>query len=381
MFINLSKDVLGIGPNDGTTYQVSSYGRRASSLPGIAGEAAKKCVDLAPGEPFEAADIEGPGLITRMWVTQPVQLNPHALRDVAVRMYWDGESEPSVLTPLGDLFGATFGRAVDCTAAWSAITSGAYTSFFPMPFRRRARIVFENQGAHTVRLFFYQVTYLKIDRPLAPETPYFHCAWRRTLLERNGPPFTVLEAAGRGMYLGCHLDMQGRGFPWGPNPVSWFMPEGFGMGMLEGWERMWIDGADQECPNVHGTGGEDYFNGAWYFTRVPATTPTHGVTLRSYAKRRVSCYRMHAEMPVSFKENIKVTIDHGLNNALPARYDGAAFWYQNEPHKPLEELPPASDRRPDGVAAACLTMSVPFLYAGAALALARKVRNRAAHGE
>lgn len=376
MFLNLSNDIFGIRPRDGVTYQVSSYGRRAGTKPGTIGEFKKKCIDLRPGEPFEAADLEGPGVITRIWVTQPVPLNGGALRDVVVRMYWDGEEEPSVLAPLGDLFGATFARPVEYSSAYLSITSGAYLSFFPMPFRRRARIVFENQGRRAARLFFYQVTYLKLDREPGEDLPYFHCLWRREELGRGDPPFTVLDARGRGLYLGCHLEMQGAGFPWGPNPVRWQIPEGFGMGMLEGWERFWIDDASEGEPNVHGTGGEDYFNGAWYFTHVPFNTLTHGVTMRSYAKRRVSCYRFHAEMPVSFNQRIRVTLDHGLNNTLPARYDGTAYWYQEEPHAPMGELPPAGQRCAGGTAAARLTMSVPLFYVGALLALLRAVRGR-----
>ena len=372
--MNLSKDIFGIGPADGVTRQVTSFGRRDFSLPGVWGEGAEKCVDLTPGVPFEAADIEGPGVITRIWVTQPWQLNRGAMRNVVVRMYWDDEEEPSVLAPLGDLFGATFGRPVEYSSAYVAITSGAYLSFFPMPFAKRARIVFENQGGISVRLFFYQVTWLKLDRELDGGAPYFHCYWRRADLGRGDGPFTVLEVSGNGLYMGCHMDMQGAGIPWRPNPAHWLIPEGFGMGMLEGWERIWIDGAVEE--NVHGTGGEDYFNGAWYFTRVPSTCLTHGVTRRSYPTRRVSCYRFHAEMPVAFKDDIRVTLDHGLNNRLPARYDGTAYWYQMEPHAPLEDLPPARLRRPGGAAKAAVTMSAPFAAGTVALAaLIRKFHN------
>lgn len=71
MFLNLSKDVLGIDPHDGVTQQVTSFGRREKLLPGVAGQGMEKCVDLAPGKPFEAADLEGPGLITRIWITLP----------------------------------------------------------------------------------------------------------------------------------------------------------------------------------------------------------------------------------------------------------------------------------------------------------------------
>ena len=94
------------------------------------------------------------------------------------------------------------------------------------------------------------------------------------------------------------------------------------------------------------------------------------------AGRQVSCYRMHAEMPVSFNERIRVILDHGLDNALPARYDCASYWYQSEPHASLPQLPSARDRHPSGAAAAVATMSVPFLYAGAAALVASKVLRR-----
>lgn len=376
MFFNISKDILGIGPHDGVTHQVSSFGRRQATGGGGANEFNEKCVDLAPGERFEAADLEGPGVITRIWMTQPAFINRGALRDIVVKVFWDGEGEPSVLVPLGDLFGATFARPKEYSSAYTGITSGGYLCFFPMPFRERARVVFENQGTGKVRLFFYQITLMKLAGELPADAPYFHCLWRRENLGRGDPPFTVLEAHGRGFFMGCHMDMEGAGWPWPLNPLRWQMPEGFGMGMLEGWERIWIDGAAEAEPNVHGTGGEDYFNGAWYFTKVPSTWPTHGVTKRDYLTRRVHCYRFHAEMPVSFEERIRVTIDHGLNNCLPARYDSCAYWYQGEPHAPMGELPPPEQRVTGDTLRARLTMAAPLIYAGAALTAAGVLRSR-----
>ena len=60
MFLNLAGDIFGIGPCDGTTRQVSSYGGRSRTVPGTIGEFQKKCVDIRAGETFDMADIEGP---------------------------------------------------------------------------------------------------------------------------------------------------------------------------------------------------------------------------------------------------------------------------------------------------------------------------------
>jgi len=342
----------------------------------VVGRFQEKCLDLKPGEPFTMADLDGPGLVTRIWVTVPRKINPGVLRNVALKAWFDDEGEPSVQTPLGDLFGTTFARPREYASAYTAITSGAYLCFFPMPFMRKAVITLENEGRLPVKMFFYQVTWLQLDRDLPEETPYFHCRWHRESCSRNDPPYTVLEAEGRGFYLGCHLDMQGKGWPWRLNPARISLPEGYGMGVLEGWETIWIDDAD--APNVHGTGGEDYFNGAWYFTRVPSTWLTHGVTERRYDTRRVSCYRFHVEMPVCFKQRIKATIDHGLDNLLPADIDGTTYWYQEEPHVPFGPLPPARERHPVPAIANRLIMAAPLAAAAVAVCGAGRAVKRKA---
>ena len=66
MFVNISGDLLGIDPKDGITYQVSSFGRREKVRPGIVGRFQEKCLDLSPGETFTMADLDGPGVITRI---------------------------------------------------------------------------------------------------------------------------------------------------------------------------------------------------------------------------------------------------------------------------------------------------------------------------
>ena len=377
MFLNLSKDVLGIGPEDGEVFQESSFGKREVRGPFALGRFRKKCVNLEPGAPHVAFDSRGPGLITRIWVTLPFFLYPHALRDIVLRMQWDEEDEPSVLVPLGDLFGATFAKVEDYRSAYLSITSGALICFFPMPFQKRALITFENQGRVTIRFFFYQITYMKLERSFAEGTPYFHSMWRMERLGRDDPSFTVLDARGRGFYLGCHVNMQGRGIPWRLNPLNTAFPEGWGLGMLEGWERIWIDGS--ENPHIHGTGGEDYFNGAWYFTRVPSCGLSHGVTRRSYVTRRVSCYRFHIEMPVYFNSSFIMTLDHGFENSLPAIYDSTAFWYQNEPHLRMGDLPAPLARHPSGGALNAVVMGTPF-FAAATIARIRKYRRFSVSG-
>lgn len=55
---------------------------------------------IPAGESRVLANIEGPGVITHIWMTQAM-----GYREVLLRFYWDGARFPSVNVPLGDFFG------------------------------------------------------------------------------------------------------------------------------------------------------------------------------------------------------------------------------------------------------------------------------------
>ena len=63
---------------------------------------------IAPGETLTLLDEAGPGLISHVWVTIASD-DPHHLKALVLRMYWDGEATPSVETPIGDFFGLGLG--------------------------------------------------------------------------------------------------------------------------------------------------------------------------------------------------------------------------------------------------------------------------------
>ena len=51
--------------------------------------------------------MDGPGVIQHIWITvtdRTSDRNRYILRDLVLRMYWDGEESPSVESPLGDFF-------------------------------------------------------------------------------------------------------------------------------------------------------------------------------------------------------------------------------------------------------------------------------------
>lgn len=106
-----------------------------------------KALVLAPGEVRRLCDLEGPGRIVRLWFTTPRLGQRHVLRDVVWRIFWDDEAEPSVECPVGDLFGAAFGRPYRLVSDRLVVAGGGYVCRFEMPFRSRAVIEIHNQSS------------------------------------------------------------------------------------------------------------------------------------------------------------------------------------------------------------------------------------------
>jgi hypothetical protein len=361
-------------PQPGWTRQASSFGRdpdRGGAWCGFRPlEARIKRISLAPGETHTMASLSGAGLITRINMTTLLPFNVHALRNLVLRFYWDGELRPSVESPFGDFFGAPFGAYQPYASIPMSLTAGAFNSLWLMPYADGARLEVTNEGPVFVEPFFYNITYLEIKEGL-PNSLRFHALWKRENPTQRGVPYTILNAEGRGHYVGCHMNLQNREW-WLRSPVKAIpFPRGFGLGMMEGWETIYRDG--QTEPSVLGTGVEDYFNGAWYYISKGGlfSAPYHGCIVRDLLRNRIAVYRFDANAPVSFSQSLRVCIGHGFYNELACDYSSTAYWYQEEPHRPFPELPPYNLRQPhpatDNIAQAALMIAPPVITALALL--------------
>ncbi len=297
--------------------QISSYDRTGGN-----GDA----FPIEPGKTLTMADIKGAGVVTHLWVTI-ASPEPQFLRKLVFRMYWDGEKTPSVECPVGDFFGTGFGEYVPHISALMGMTSGGYYSYFPMPFEKGARIEVTNEGARRCDAFYYHLDYQKLDK-LPADTARFHAQWRRENPTTAGKNYTILEAKGRGHFVGCVLNMQDR--------------PGSGLGFLEGDEMVWVDG--EEKPSWNGTGTEDYFISGWYFNQGTFSAPYHGLTIKDEGRSRISAYRLHVVDAIPFEKAIRVQIEHGHANTVNADYSSVAYWYQMEPHAEGYVMPSAINR-------------------------------------
>lgn len=268
------------------------------------------------------AELEGPGIIIHIWMTIACKDRDYS-KLMAVRMYWDGEKQPSVEAPVGDFFAAGHGVDAPVNSIPVQVSSEgrARNSFWPMPFRKSAKIVITNENTSSSGgVLYWYVDWVKVDS-LPGDTAYFHAQYRQEYPAGDGR-YLVMQAGGRGHYAGTVYSVLAN------------MPGWIG----EGDDFFFIDGED--IPSIKGTGTEDYFSDAWGFRQF--NHPYHGVTIweDSRVGSRTTAYRWHIQDPVIFNESLRFEIEHtgpvydddGNLSAhygqRPDHYSTVAFWYQ-----------------------------------------------------
>jgi hypothetical protein len=306
---------------------------------------------IALGETLTLLDENGPGLISHVWVTIASD-DPHHLKALVLRMYWDGEATPSVETPIGDFFGLGLGdyylyQSLPLTVG----ADKALNSFFPMPFQKHARITVTNEGTRKVDSFYFNIDYRAYSKPLTADLLYFHAQYRQAApapgwtnrWQSNGDPlvndkknlngegnYVWMEATGRGHFVGVTMSvLQNQDGWWG-----------------EGDDMFFVDG--ETAPSIDGTGSEDYFLGGWDFGGHSISYQLFGAPVvgREVAGGRSSVYRFHLDSPIPFTKSLRATIEHGHANHRSDNYFSVAYWYQTEPHATFLALPGLEQRIP-----------------------------------
>lgn len=297
------------------------------------------CRWIPPGGSLVLADLKGPGEIVHFWCTIADQ-EPFYSRLLTLRIYWDGETNASVQCPIGDFFGIGMGVDKPFTSLPVRVSSDGRgrNCYWPMPFRKSARIVVTNDGKKPCDAFYYYVDWQKLPS-LPDDSAYFHAMYRQEFPCVMGQNYLIADIKGRGQYVGTVLS------------VYLTSPGWFG----EGDDFFFIDGEKE--PSLRGTGTEDYFCDGWGFREQAG--PFYGTPLwEGYdTGDRGSAYRWHIADPVTFTKSLRVEIEHkggqdfpdGTSTGFIERDDlfsSVAFWYQIGPHAPYPPLPPGPERLP-----------------------------------
>jgi hypothetical protein len=302
------------------------------------------------GETAEIAKIEGAGIIKHIWITISCK-DPMIRRNALLRMYWDGEDNPSVECPIGDFFGQGWGEKYSLISLPLAVApkeGNALNCYFPMPFSSGALISVENQSDERIDSFYYYVDYEE-HKSISPSLGRFHASWNRELTDplpegenewsTLGPQKANIDGADNYVFA----DIEGKGHFIG---VNYYVDSPSPIWYGEGDDMFYIDG-EKWPPSLHGTGTEDFFNSSW----CPKEVYMHPYF--GYARvnenigwlGRTHCYRFFLESPIAFEKSLKATIEHGHDNCLTLDLVTVAYWYQEEPHKRLPGIRPKEERQ------------------------------------
>ena len=291
-------------------------------------------VVIKAGETFKLAEIDGMGAIQQIWMTPTGNW-----RFSILRIYWDGQENPSVECPVGDFFASGWGQFSQLSSLAVCVNPGsAFNCYWEMPFRKKCLITLTNIAEEDMTLY-YQINYTLTEVP--EDCAYFHACFRRVNPLPYKEVYTILDhVSGHGHYVGTYL-------AWGVNNSGWWG---------EGEIKFYLDD-DKEFPTICGTGTEDYFCGSYNFENRETRqyqefcTPYAGLhqVIRPdgvyQSQTRFGMYRWHITDPVRFEKNIKVTIQalgwRSKGRYLPLQDDisSVAFWYQTLPTESFHELP------------------------------------------
>lgn len=294
---------------------------------------------IAAGATLTLATLDGPGQVVHIWCTIAHDA-PFYSRLLTLRMYWDGEENPSVECPIGDFFGIGHGVDKPFTSLPIRVSSDGRgrNCYWPMPFKKSARITVTNESDKRCGNFYYYIDWQK-HPSISADSAYFHAMYRQEHPCVMGRNYLIADLEGRGHYVGTIQS------------VYLVSPGWYG----EGDDFFFIDGEKE--PSLRGTGTEDYFCDGWGFREQSG--PFYGTPLwEGYdTGDRGTAYRFHIPDPVVFKKSLRVEIEHKGSEEFPdGKFDGfierddlmssVAFWYQTEPHKPWAALPAGKDRLP-----------------------------------
>jgi len=298
-----------------------------------------KLFRLAPGASKTVAELKGPAAIFELQFALDVGDWRHILRQTVLKITFDGQSEPSVVCPLGDFFGSGPDLNPYESLPLSIHWAGELRSKWFMPFRKSCKITLENRGSKAagLRAVVTTVPYRWTGRSM-----YFHAKWRadNRIPTRPFRDWTILECSGRGVFTGCMLSVC--------NPVKQWWGEGD--------EKIYVDG--EKFPSHFGTGTEDYFGYAWsntalfshaYHNQTRCDGPgNYGLT---------SVNRFHILDRIPFRKSFKFDIEvWHWNPKATVAYNATAYWYArpggSDFYKPLTKdalevvLPPPPPKPP-----------------------------------
>ncbi|MFB9905752.1 glycoside hydrolase family 172 protein [Allokutzneria oryzae] len=253
-----------------------------------------------------------------------VAASDDVLTGARLRISFDGAT--TVDAPIGEFFGSGLGEfdVRSLMFAMDPTKDGWYTSWWPMPFARRAVVEIVNGSGVRIPGASVELTSAPdstIAERLRPNGSlgYFNATHRQGATEKD-KDWIVMDTSGRGVFYGMAHTMRGK------LPLTTDIPRLY----LEGDERVYADGL--LTPIQHGTGTEDFYEAGWYFHNgsfaMPlAGNPAHEVGGDGCRFDCTGAYRLMLPDAIPFNTALRFGIESGPVADVPADYSSTSYWY------------------------------------------------------
>jgi hypothetical protein len=292
------------------------------------------------------ADIKGPATITMIHFALPAsqfaQPPKRLNRDVLIKIYWDGEKEPSVDCPLVDFFCDPAGTRDEVNSMLVNKRRG-WNAYFPMPFRQSAKIELVYDGPLPpgkdlwAAMPAYSYVMYRTAESIPADSGNFHAHWRQSPVMIGKEDYLALDAKGKGKFIGWNVTIRR------PTPGDY---------PVDVNEKFFVDG--EKTASVEFQGLEDSFGFSWGFPETPSLLPRTGFF---QFLNGAAGYRFFTQDSISFDKSLRVAIGFGPKDeawffpefSKPGsmlQLSSTAYWYQQEPHAAFPPMPPAVDRAP-----------------------------------
>lgn len=305
----------GVSTFDGTEdyRQLENIWKQAGSHPALDASASSRWIDalgIRPGEEKVLLDEGKAGVVEALRFYWDAANGTDYLRDVWIRIHWDGNQKPDVYCPIGALAGNSLGYHNTVYLLCGYLTDGLSYNYFPMPFWKSARIVLENRGNHLANLKWAEVqmannNYQKEDCGYFRNTPYY--ARKHT----PGADSWIGHVDGTGKMVAAHVTAYAER----PHLIS-----------CEGDVRVYIDG--RRTPSVESDGSESYVCYGWGFPTPSEFHPSGGYD--GLYDNPWSMTRLCMGDSYPFYGSLDFYIESGEHNNQYLEHEGTVFYYGRE---------------------------------------------------
>ena len=274
------------------------------------------------GETATVAELDGPGLIRRLTVRMD-GASDDDLDSLRLRVFYDGQLEPSIDSPVGWFFGAGHGRALYKSLPLGTDSPDGFYCYWPMPFHIAVRIELLNASMTPIHVDAAVVEHEV--QAVTSDAGYLHVAAQSMTRPVDQVIDVLATATGAGHYVGNLLYVQ---------------QASTSMSFLQGDDLAVVDAAD----SLRGTGLEDAYNGGHYYnwsspiSSEPdgpsppyAIRPLYGILSVEHgffpAFSRTDQYRWMIGERVPFSQSLQVSVETQYAD-VGSLWTSVAFWYQ-----------------------------------------------------